>query len=285
MNAQAMPNPEQDLQPIPDWPAQRASSITTRGAPAGPRVDWPALHAALSQPFDPTLIRYRAGATNRDKTQAQALPYVDPRAYEDRLNQLVPGAWAVTFEPWGDHRIICRLTIHGITRSSTGEASDSPDGIAGTSAEAQAFKRACAKFGLGRHLYAAAPRWVPYDADRRCLVNRKDDMATRSDPNAAQPRPSEGIGHDRAQRMHRELQGLGLARSAHVDYAGHVLHRHVQDLAVLTPGEAAIVWRAAKRQAQGRNARRGTPASRAPDATTRDLHSRGGATIASGTTF
>lgn len=242
MNAQAMPNPEQDLQPIPDWPAQRASSITTRGAPAGPRVDWPALHAALSQPFDPTLIRYRAGATNRDKTQAQALPYVDPRAYEDRLNQLVPGAWEVTFEPWGDHRIICRLTIHGITRSSTGEASDSPDGIAGTSAEAQAFKRACAKFGLGRHLYALTPRWTDYDATRKTVT-----------PPTSQPQPTatlhasgaHGIGRERAAAMSAALQRAGIAWEHQRGFVARTVGRNVRDLAHLTEDEARAVWRAA----------------------------------------
>lgn len=108
-----------------------------------------ALPARLYQRLDceERNLRYRAGAVSRGKTKAQALPYLEPRVYEYRLSQLVPGDWSVTFDPWGDQRIICRLTIHGVTRRSTVEASDSPNGIAGTSAEAQALKRACAEFG------------------------------------------------------------------------------------------------------------------------------------------
>ncbi len=108
---------------------------------------WPALLKQLSAPFPVSAIKWRAGSVSPDKKSAQALPYVEAREYEDRLNLLCGGDWSVSFEPWGE-RIICELTIHGLTRSSTGE---SDGGLAsGTSAEAQAFKRACSKFGVGR---------------------------------------------------------------------------------------------------------------------------------------
>jgi hypothetical protein len=231
--------------PQPDCPAHRHN---TRQEPtmttATTRIDWTHLHAELSQPFAESDIRYRAGATNRDKTKAQALPYVDPRTYEDRLNQIVPGGWEVTFEPWGEHRIICRLTIHGITRSSTGEASDSPDGIAGTSAEAQAFKRACAKFGLGRHLYALTPRWAEYDAQRRTITAPQNRSAEHLAP---APEGAQHLGSQRASAMHRELARAGSPRSRHLKLASDALGRAVTDLAVLSPREAAVVWQAVKR--------------------------------------
>jgi hypothetical protein len=230
-----------DLDPIPqpDWPAQRRH---TREEPtmttSTTRIDWTHLHAELSQPFADSEIRYRAGATNRDKTKAQALPYVDPRTYEDRLNQIVPGNWEVTFEPWGEHRIICRLTIHGVTRSSTGEANDSPDGIAGTSAEAQAFKRACAKFGLGRYLYALTPQWVEYDATRKTVV---EPVPRRPTPPLAD-RSVDHLGAQRASAMRRELERLGIPRHRHVGLASQTLKRTVHDLAELTSSEARHVW-------------------------------------------
>lgn len=207
------------------------------------RTDWTRLHAELSQPFAENDIRYRAGATNRDKTKALALPYVDPRAYEDRLNQIVPGNWEVTFEPWGEHRIICRLTIHGVTRSSTGEAGDSPEGIAGTSAEAQAFKRACAKFGLGRYLYGLTPQWVEYDATRKTVVA----PAPRPKPPIADRRPNEapaGIGRKRAAAMATALERAGITGSHQLGFAARTVNRYVRDLAQLTADEARAVWRA-----------------------------------------
>jgi len=120
-------------------------------------MTWTELLKKLAVPFAPKEVFWRAGTVSRDKKRAQALPYAEPRVYEDRLNQLCPGLWSVTFKPWGDSRIICELTIGAedevgqivpSTRSSTGEENE---GFApGTAAEAQAFKRACSKFGLGR---------------------------------------------------------------------------------------------------------------------------------------
>jgi hypothetical protein len=85
------------------------------------------------------------------------------------LNAVCGGDWSVTYQPWGE-RIICELTIHGLTRSSSGEASGSPKSVAGTAAEAQAFKRACSKFRLGRYLYDLPSPWVAYDAERKRLL-------------------------------------------------------------------------------------------------------------------
>ena len=82
-------------------------------------IDWPSLLAALSEPFPAKLLSWRAGAVSRDKKRAQALPYAEPRAYKDRLNALCPGDWSVVFKPWGEHKLICELTIYGVTRSST----------------------------------------------------------------------------------------------------------------------------------------------------------------------
>ena len=130
-------------------------------------INWPELLAELSKPFPASAVYWRAGSTTRDKKRAQALPYAEPRVYEDRLNAVCPGLWSVTFKPWGE-RLICELAIGGLTRSSTGEEND---GFApGTATEAQAFKRACSKFGLGRYLYDVPISWVEYDDQKKRLV-------------------------------------------------------------------------------------------------------------------
>ncbi|HET9028267.1 MAG TPA: hypothetical protein VFN07_12130 [Trueperaceae bacterium] len=208
-------------------------------------IDWHDLLERLSEPFADSEIKYRAGATNRDKTKAIALAYADPRAYEDRLNALVPGHWQVEFTPWGENRIICHLTILGITRSSTGESGDSNPDIAGTSAEAQAFKRACTKFGLGRYLYSLPTQWVDYDANTKQLKGSPTLAAPQRAPESRE-QVRDAIGPKRAALMQKELAKLGVARRNQLAYATSVLGREVPDLAALEEREARVVWSAAR---------------------------------------
>ena len=113
----------------------------------------PEVIEALCAPFDWSILEVRPGAVRKDGTGALALAYADPRVYQTRLDAVVgPANWSAEFIPWGEHKLICRLTIFGIAKSSTGEG-DPRDPNAGTVAEAQAFKRACVAFGLDRYLY------------------------------------------------------------------------------------------------------------------------------------
>lgn len=118
----------------------------------------------LRKPFHPSHVTWKPGSVNKDGTKALALAYADLRAYQNRLDEVCGMAWSVTYTPWGE-RIVCHLTIDGVTRSSTGEADSQSERseIAGTSAEAQAFKRACSMFSLGRYLYELPTVWVEYD--------------------------------------------------------------------------------------------------------------------------
>jgi len=63
--------------------------------------------------------------------------------------------------------VTCELTIFRLgSHSATGEEWADDDN-AGTSAEAQAFKRACSCFGLGRYLYYFTGTWVDLDDRKR----------------------------------------------------------------------------------------------------------------------
>jgi hypothetical protein len=122
----------------------------------------------LRQPFRPEDIDWLPGATTKDNSKCMAMPYGDLRAYMDALDDVCGGNWQAVYTPWND-RLICNLTICGVTRSSTGEmdATSVKNGIGGTVAEAQAFKRACAMFGLGRYLYDLPSAWVEFDAQAK----------------------------------------------------------------------------------------------------------------------
>jgi len=216
-------------------------------------MTWKALLEKLSQPFAVKDVFWRAGTVSRDKKRAQALPYAEPRIYDDRLNALCPGLWSVSFKPWGDGRIICELTIGaenefgGIsycTRASTGEENE---GFApGTAAEAQAFKRACSKFGLGRYLYDVPIAWVAFDAEKRRLLETPA-LPERFHP---QPEPVElvRLTATRASALHKELGKLEtVASSEHHSLAGEALGRAVDSFTGLTEQEALEVLNHAKR--------------------------------------
>ena len=84
----------------------------------------------------------------------------------NRLDEVDP-EWGDDIQIMADGKMVVKLTLFGVTRCSTGEP-DAPKGDgakenAGTASEAQAFKRACAKFGLGRYLYFLPRQWVGYD--------------------------------------------------------------------------------------------------------------------------
>src|SRR5688500_6299363 len=117
----------------------------------------------LRKPFHPSQVTWKPGAVKDNR--ALALAYADLRAYMNRLDEVCGTDWSVAYEPWGEDRIICRLTILGVTRSSTGETTNESERseIGGTVAEAQAFKRASAMFGLGRYLYNLPTGWADYD--------------------------------------------------------------------------------------------------------------------------
>jgi len=148
--------------------------------------------AALEVPFEPEQIEWRVMNTtkNQQPVRGQVVPYADQRAYTDRLNALfTPAGWtrkytihtSANFERSKDQKIVakvlvtCELTIFGLgSHSATGEEWADDDN-AGTSAEAQSFKRACSCFGLGRYLYYFTGTWVD-------LNDRKQPNSLRAFP-------------------------------------------------------------------------------------------------------
>jgi hypothetical protein len=136
----------------------------------------------LEVPFDSSVIEWRVTNTAKDKRRGQVMPYADQRAYTDRLNALLtPAGWtrkytvhtSANFQRGKDQKTVakifvtCELTVLGLgSHSATGEEWTDDDN-AGTSAEAQAFKRACSCFGLGRYLYYFTGVWVDIDDRKR----------------------------------------------------------------------------------------------------------------------
>jgi hypothetical protein len=144
----------------------------------------------LEEPFASKDVKWLVAATSRDGRKGRVTPYADPRAYTDRLNEVVtPSGWTReytvhTVSPItrmkkdkaiqsGKVLVTCVVTIPGIgTHSGSGEEW-ADDENAMTSAEAQAFKRACSCFGLGRTASASLRHRA--DTSRRCNRGRPEE--------------------------------------------------------------------------------------------------------------
>lgn len=130
--------------------------------------------AQLEEPFAISDIDLLPkGKSEHDgKTMCMGLPYADVRVYEDRLNKLAPGEWS-TPPPLaivvGQKLVVyVSVTVCGVTHTDVGEAAAGGENAA-TESWAQAFKRACSQFGLGRYLYSLNKVWVPYNAQRKII--------------------------------------------------------------------------------------------------------------------
>src|SRR5271165_1520597 len=151
-------------------------------SPSGLEVN--KLLSELEVPFSPDQVRWRVTNTTNDKKRGQVVPYADCRAYTDRLNALfTPQGWTREYKVEtmtnitrirkgesilsGKVLVTCTVTILGIgSHSGTGEEwADDDNGM--TSADAQAFKRSCSCFGLGRYFYDIPPIWVDLDQNRQ----------------------------------------------------------------------------------------------------------------------
>lgn len=228
-------------------------------------MDWQEMHRRLAQPFTPDEVVFRAGSVSRDKKRAQALPYAEPRVYEDRLNEVLGPDWSCRFIAWGEKRLLCELSVRvedsagvmrEVTRTSTGEFDDKDKIAQGTSAEAQAFKRACSKFGLGRYLYDVPITWVGYDESSRRLTETPTLERAKPGPSGPSSLPEHfhpqlepvRLTKHRASLLHKELGKLEtIASQEHQALAGEALSRTVDGFTGLTDDEALRVLNHVKR--------------------------------------
>ena len=117
----------------------------------------------LKAKFDENEIEFRIGATNSDKTMGLALAYVQARAIQNRLDEVLGfDNWKTSYrEVNGGY--ICSLAI-----KINNEWVSKEDGASSTEFESvkggisNSFKRvASSGFGIGRYLYEAESKWYP----------------------------------------------------------------------------------------------------------------------------
>lgn len=180
--------------------------------------------AALAAPFPSSEIKWKPQRTTQDKTRAEAVAYIDARNVSRRLDEVVGWDWAVDYQPilGGPQNVvsvICRLCVMGMTRSGIGSFTmgDGSQADPWKSAESDALKRAAVNFGIGRYLYELGQTWVPYDAQRRRLVEEPtlpawalpEDERGKSAPPKQQQQPpvDDGFAPERPKPQPAETSG------------------------------------------------------------------------------
>lgn len=118
----------------------------------------------LGKPFHYDDVKAKIQTLNGDKTQGMAVFYVDSRAIQNRLDEVVGTFnWKNQFSPWSDKAQICGISIFDEAR---GEWITKFDGADNTEFEAikgglsDAFKRSAVQWGIGRYLYRVGSVWV-----------------------------------------------------------------------------------------------------------------------------
>jgi hypothetical protein len=125
----------------------------------------------LSAPFQPEEVRFKPAVVSGNR--ALALAYVDARAIQDRLDEVLGVmGWQDSYKCLEDGSVVCRLRLRlgdeWITKMDVGSPSEQPDGGDRLKAAfSDALKRAAVKFGIGRYLYRLPTQWVDYDPHKR----------------------------------------------------------------------------------------------------------------------
>lgn len=154
---------------------------------------------ALKAPIPAELVSWRVGTTNEDKTQGKALPYIDARVVQTRLDEAVgPGNWKNRFvEVFAGTRLMavrCALAIR-----INGEWVEKEDAaylpathkddhsleMAVKGVYSDAEKRAAVQWGIARHLYDFQAPWVDLVEGKLARIPSLDEKPTQADAGQA----------------------------------------------------------------------------------------------------
>ena len=126
-------------------------------------------------------IKWRITATTQDKTKGLAVPYIDTRAIQNRLDDILGiDGWKVSYRPI-DGGFICSLSLklnnEWITKEDGSNLTEYEQIKGGIS---QAFKRvASSGFSIGRYLYNIEPKWISIKRQSNSYVpNEKISIPT-----------------------------------------------------------------------------------------------------------
>lgn len=135
----------------------------------------------LHEPFNAKEIEWKIQVTSQDKKRGMAVAYMDARAVQKRLDEVV-GAfnWKNVYSLWHDNSQICGISIFNddrsewITKFDGAENSDIEPIKGGLS---DSFKRAATVWGIGRYLYDIEGVWVEIEPKGKSFAIKQNQYS------------------------------------------------------------------------------------------------------------
>ena len=178
----------------------------------------------LADPFPPSDVEWKPGATTRDKSKGLAMAYLTSRAVQQRFDDVCgPADWRNEFQPGPDGGVLCGISIRverpGPDGQPVSEWVTKWDGADNSQVEAVkgglsgAMKRAAVQWGVGRYLYELPATWVRLDDRGRFAETPRlprEHLPQGTPPQA--PARAERSGASRAERPSGKLDAPASGR-------------------------------------------------------------------------
>jgi hypothetical protein len=163
---------------------------------------WNEISHRLREPFETKHVDFRVqGRPNEQTGRAQVFAYIDARAVQDRLDEVVgAGNWSFDWTPLvidNGEVMVAKgvLTVYGVSKADAGSASNFEQTLGAVS---HCFKRAAVHWGIGRYLYDLPMSWVPVERGGRISEGVLTELRAKL------PRPansSTATGNDEGERV------------------------------------------------------------------------------------
>jgi hypothetical protein len=145
----------------------------------------------LASPFPPSLVSWRVGSMNKEKTSGMALAYIDARDVMRRLDDVCgPGGWQARY-PHANGKTICEIGLRiGDEWVWKANGAGDTDIEAEKGAISDAFKRAAVMWGVGRYLYDLPSPWVKVNQFKQIdegEFRKLESLLTKAAPTQSAP--------------------------------------------------------------------------------------------------
>lgn len=140
------------------------------------------LKEQLKKPFLDDELEFRVGATNSDKTKGLALAYIQARAIQNRLDEVVGiENWRVSYKEINGGflaKLELKINNEWIAKEDGANVTDYEAIKGGISS---AFKRAASVWGIGRYLYEIESQWLPIEQKGKAYIFKETPKLNNKD--------------------------------------------------------------------------------------------------------